>query len=264
MGSALCCFLIYGFLTYFAIALFLRNKNRDFKGLIVQIGMICLFWGSTCLLVLTNVEIESLGLCFCLIGVVCMLLSGQFPGDNWQKAIQSSAIILVGYFLLVGSVSLARHSRIAYLDNVFAGQKISNDGEPTYFQGVELSRQSTLTMRLMDDVLKKNKEATVYWGPGLEMMNRVHPGVYDPVLPLWYQPYITVLDSDTPRLIDAIDRSGAKLFVAGRFWYDSSYVMPDGLGRYLDQSWILEERDDSLVVFRKRKIGQSDSVIAGR
>ena len=263
-GSVFCCLMVYGFLMYFAVVQFLGNQCRNFKALTIQIALICLFWGSTCLLVLTNMEIESLGLSFCLIGVASMLLSGQFPGDKWRKAIQSSAIVLVTYFLLVGSVSVARHSRISFLKNVFTGQKISNDGELGYFRGVEFSRQAAQGMVLMDEVLLKNKGLAVYWGPGLQMMNRVHGGVNDPAFPLWYQRDITVHDSDTPRLIEAIERSGAELFVADRFWYDFYYVMPDGLSSYLDRTWILEERDDRLVVFRKSVVGQSDAGAASR
>ncbi len=263
MGSVLFCLLVYGFLVYFAIAQFLADARRDFRRLIVQVGFISLFWGSTSLLVLTNIEIESLSLSFCLVGVVAMRISGQFSGDKWEKALQSSAIVLVAYFSLVGSVSVARHSRISFLANVFPGETIPKDGEPAYFRGVNLSRQAVVEIKLINDVLKKNSGVPVYWGPGLEIMNRVQKGVTNPAFPLWYQRDITVRESDTPRLIGAIEESHAGLFVAGRFWYDFYYVFPEGLHSYLDREWVLEERDETLVVYRKRG-GQNTTGMAGK
>ncbi len=119
-GAVLFCFAIYGFLAYSVEERFRADQHRDVKGLIVRIGMICLFWGATLILVLSNVEIESLCLCFCLVGVAGMRISGQFPGEKWEKALQISAMVLAAYFLLVGGLSLARHSK-----NFLCSERIS-------------------------------------------------------------------------------------------------------------------------------------------
>lgn len=260
-GAVLFCLTVYGFLIHLAIKQLGGDQRRDFKGLIIRLGMIGLFWASTCLLVLTNVEIESFCLCFCLIGVVGMQISGQFPGEKWEKALQNSAILLTTYFLLVGGVSLARHSRISYKRNVFAGDTRVSDGNPTYLRGVELSRQAALRLASVDDLMKKNTGVPVYWGPGLEIMNRIYGGVVDPVFPLWYHLNVTVRDSDANALIAAIERSDAKLVVADKEWRPE---LPTEVQQYLDRVWTREGQDSPLLVYRRRPAGQNNAGSAGR
>jgi hypothetical protein len=193
-----------------------------------------------------------------------MGISGQFSGDTWEKTIRGSAIVLVAYFFLVGSVSVVRHSRISFLANVFPGRTIAKNGEPAYLRGVTMSRQATVGMGLIEEVLKKNSGVPVYWGPGLQLMNRIHGGVTDPAFPLWYQPGSTYSQSDVPAIINGIERSGAGLFVADRFLYDFYYVVPSEMHSYLDRNWILVERDDRLVVFRKKAYGHAGAGVASR
>jgi hypothetical protein len=78
-------------------------------------------------------------------------------------------------------------------------------------------------------------------------MNRIHPGVVNPAFPLWYHMDITVKESSAPRLINAIERSGARLIIADRFW---SGNFPKGFREYLN-SWEKEERY-GIVAWRKR------------
>lgn len=257
-GSVLLCLLVYCFLLCSAIVQFRDGACSDFRGLIVRLGLILFFWACTILLVLTNIDIESLSLCFCLIGISAMSISGQFPGDKLRKALRTAASVLAAYFLLVGGVSLLRHSRISFLANAFPGQTIPSTGEPAYFRGVELSRQSALRLAVIDYMVKNNSGVPVYWGPGLEIMSRVYGGVTDPAFPLWYQSYTTVNESDTPGLVDAIERSNAGLVVVDPFWFAYYGVMPDGLRAHLWETWDLQEWDYWLVVFRKRGVGQQN------
>jgi hypothetical protein len=255
-GSVLFCLVVYVFLICFAILQFREDGRRGYKDLSARLGLIFLFWASTVLLVLTNIDIESLSLSFCLVGVIAMRLSGRFPGAKLERSLQASAIVLATYFLLVGGVSLARHSRISYLANGFPGETIPSNGEPAYLRGVELSHQSAGRLAVIDYVLKSNSGVPVYWGPGLEIMNRIHGGVNEPAFPLWYQSYTTVSESSTPGLVDAIERSGAGLVVVDPFWFEYYGVIPDGLRAYLWRDWDLEEWDYWLIVFRKREPGQ--------
>ena len=187
-GTVFICFAVYCVLTKSAVKALLQDHRRGIIRLIVAMGIICFFWGSTVLLVLTNIDIESLSLSFCLIGVIAMRLSGQFPGDKLEKALQTSALALAIYFLLVGGVSLARHSRISYAANVFPGETIPKDGEPAYLRGVELSHEGTTRLADINDLVKKNSGVPVYWGAGLEMMNRIYGGVSDPAFPFMVPP----------------------------------------------------------------------------
>jgi hypothetical protein len=255
-GSVLFCFVVYGFLAYAAVEQFRRYKRGDFKGLILQLCLICLFWGSTCLLVLTNVEIESLCLCFCLVGLVGMRISGQFPGESWEKMFRASALLLAAYFLLVGSVSLARHSRIVYRGNDFVSGALPNNANPAYLRGVVLSRQAAVRLALIEDLMKKNSGVPVYWGPGVEMMNRIYGGVADPALPLWYHLNVTVRDSDAKALIDAIERSPAQLVVADKLWYPE---VPAAVQKYLDRFWSLDKNYDPILVYKRKPHGQDNA-----
>jgi hypothetical protein len=252
-ASVLFCLVVYGFIAYVVTGQFLENQKtekwRDFKGLIIRLAILCLFWGSACLLILTNVEIESLCLCYCLIGVVAMRISGQFPGEKCEKALQACSIVLAVYFLLVGGVSMARHSRISYRGNDFARAAQPTAGGPAYLRGVVLSNQAAVRLAAVDQVVKNNSGIPVYWGPGLEMMNRIHGGVVDPTFPLWYHLHVTVRDVDAQPLIEAIERSSAGLFVADAVWRDE---FPDQIKLYLDQSWEKQEQYAPLLVYKRR------------
>jgi hypothetical protein len=259
-GTVFICFAVYCVFTKSVVKALLQDHRRGIIGLIIGLSSICFFWGSTVLLVLTNIDIESLSLSFCLIGVVAMRLSGQFPGDKLEKALQTSAMALAIYFLLVGGVSLARHSRISYAANAFPGETIPNDGEPPYLRGVELSREGTTRLADISDLVKKNSGVPVYWGAGLEMMNRIYGGVSDPAFPLWYHPNVSVRDSDAPRLIDAIERSDAGLVVIDKLWYAR---IPLAVRRYLQREWSLDGHDTPLLVFRRVRVGKDGAAGTG-
>jgi hypothetical protein len=255
-GGVLFCLTVYGLLLYVADKEYRSDQERGSKALIIRVGAICLFWGSTCVLILTNKDIESLCMCFWLVGAIAMGISGQFPGDKWKNAIQASAIVLAVYFLFVGTVSVTRHSRILYERDSFGENAILKDGEPVYLRGVELSQKAARKLAVIDDLVKENRGVPIYWGPGLEMMNRIYGGVADPGLPLWYDFGTSVRDVDAQRLIDSIERSGAGLVVVDRHWYRH---FPDALKRHLENTWASEEHSSLLVVYRKRPVGQSKS-----
>jgi hypothetical protein len=157
-------------------------------------------------------------------------------------------------------VSLARHSRISYAANVFPGETIPKDGEPAYLRGVELSHEGTTRLADINDLVKKNSGVPVYWGAGLEMMNRIYGGVSDPALPLWYHPNVSVRDSDAPRLIDAIERSDAGLVVIDKLWY---VRIPLAVRRYLQREWSLDGHDTPLLVFRRVGVGKEGAARTG-
>jgi hypothetical protein len=253
-GSVLFCLLVYGFIAFAAIKEFREvrrtEKRGDFKGLIIRLAILCLFWGSTCLLVLTNVEIESLCLCYCLIGVIAMRISSQFSGQKCEKALQTSSMVLAIYFLLVGGVSMARHSRISYHGNDFAHTTLPAAAGPAYLRGVVLSHQAAMRLAAVNEVVKDNRGIPVYWGPGLEMMNRIYSGVVDPTFPLWYHIHVSVRDADAQPLIEAIARSGAGLVVADAAEWREGF--PDKLKVYLDQSWDTQEQYAPLMVYKRR------------
>lgn len=260
-GTVFICFVVYCVFAKSAVRELRRDPRRGFIGLIVGLGIICFFWGSTVLLVLTNIDIESLSLSFCLIGVIAMRLSGLFPGDKLERALQTSAMALATYFLLVGGVSVARHSRISYAANAFPGETIPNNGEPPYLRGVELSREGTTRLAYITDLVKRNSGVPVYWGAGLEMMNRIYGGVSDPAFPLWYHPNVSVRDSDAPRLIDAIERSDARLVVIDKLWY---VRIPLAERRYLQREWSLDGHDTPLLVFRRVGVRREGTTQTGK
>jgi hypothetical protein len=253
-GSVLFCLTVYGFLAFVALNEFRADHVRAFKPLMIKLGMISMLWGSTCLLVLTNTEIESLCLSFCLVGAIAMQISGQFLGSKWEKAIRVSSIVLAIYLLLVGSVSLTRHARISFdEERIFSRNVVPlGDSRLAYLRGVALSEEATLRLASIDELIKENRGVPVYWGPGLELMNRIYGGVVSPVFPLWYDLGTTTPthEADAQRLIDAIEMSGAGLVVA-----DRRYVMefPEPVRRHLDGSWAVENPAESLLVIWKKE-----------
>jgi hypothetical protein len=182
-------------------------------------------------------------------------ISGKFQGARLEGALRNSALTLAIYFLAVGGVSIVRHARDAYAFNTFPRKLIPKDGESTYLRGVELSTQAEARLSRIDDLLQKNNGISVYWGTGLELMNRIHPGIRDSALPLWYHVKISILETDTPAVTAAIDRTGATLFVADRMVYEY-FLFPKSMRRYFAHGWVLEEMDDSLVVYRKKPGGK--------
>jgi hypothetical protein len=251
--SVLFCLLVYVFIAYAVVEEFRAPKKteerRDFQALFIRLAILSLFWFSSCLLVLTNVEIESLCLCYCLIGVIAMRISGQFSGPKSAKALQTSSMLLAVYFLLVGGVSMARHSRIAYRGNDFTSGIPTIAGNPMYLRGVVLSQQAGRRLASVNEVVKNNRGIPVYWGPGLEIMNRIYGGVSDPTFPLWYHFQVTVRDEDAPPLINAIKRSNAGLVVADAGWKQE---FPGWVVRYLDYSWDKQDQYGPLLVYMRR------------
>ena len=249
--AVLICLTVYVCIAYSAMTDLRADPHKAIWARIVRLAILCLFWFSTLILVLTNIEIESLSLCFCLIGIVAMKISGRFRGARLEEMLQSSAAILAIYFLAVGGVSIVRHSRVSYAYHTFPGKVIPKYGEPVYLRGVELSPQAATQLGRIDKLLEKNNSSKVYWGTGLELMNRIHPGVRDSALPLWYHAKASVLESDTPAFATAINRTGACLVVADGFFY-YYWLYPSSLREYMAREWILEEQDFSLVVYEKQ------------
>jgi hypothetical protein len=254
-GAVLICLAVYIYLAYSVLKNLRAKPRKPVWDRIVRLAILGFFWVSTTLLVLTNIDIESLSLCFCLVGVVAMQISGKFQGARLEGALRNSALTLAIYFLAVGGVSIVRHARVAYAFNTFPGKVIPKDGEPAYLRGVELSTQAEARLSRIDDLLQKNNGISVYWGTGLELMNRIHPGIRDSALPLWYHVKISILETDTPAVTAAIDRTDATLFVADRMVYEY-FLFPKSMRRYFAHGWVLEEMDDSLVVYRKKPGGK--------
>jgi hypothetical protein len=111
---------------------------------------------------------------------------------------------------------------------------------PAYLRGVALSQQAEGRLAVIDGLVNENRGVPVYWGPGLELMNRIYGGVVSPDLPLWYHIGTTVQQADAPRLIEAIERSGAGLVVADRFAY---YNFPIAVQIHLNSTWSVQQRD---------------------
>jgi len=252
-GSVLFCLFVYGFLAYAAIEEFRREQHPDSRGLIVRLGILLVFWGSTCLLILTNVEIESLCLSFSLVGVIAMRISGEFSGEKWRKRLATSALILSVYFLLAGGISIARHSRISYRGDVFPGETVPGNGGPEYLRGVELSPQAMIRLDSVNALVNTHRNMPVYWGPGLEIMNRIYGGVSAPAFPLWYHLNVTVRDADAPSLIEAIEKSDALLVVADEDWIAE---FPASVRDDLDRRWSREPRNGPLLVYRRKSSGR--------
>jgi|HubBroStandDraft_2_1064218.scaffolds.fasta_scaffold78400_1 hypothetical protein len=248
-GCVLICLVVYIVLASATVRQYREDEHKDSGGMIIRLGFICLFWVSAILLVVSNVDIESLSLSCCLLGVVAMGTSGQFSRETLKKSIRNSAILLGSYFLLVGTVSAARHARLSLTGKSFPGYTISKDGEPPYLRGVQLSHQEIEILADTRKLMDENPGVRVYWGPGLEILNRIYGGVTDPAFPLWYHLNASVKESDSPRINEAIRRSGAGLVVMDKMWLGR---VPIGEQKYLEKEWSRDKDDDPLLVYRKK------------
>ncbi len=229
----------------------LRKIDRDrwqAEALPPKLGALLLFWGAMSFLIVSNVDVESLPMSFCLVGLIAMVCRyGGSTAEPWTEALRKSCVLLAAYFLVVGTISCVRHSRLLFGDeSPFTGEKsLAEDSD--YLHGVELTSTGNERMSSIREIMR-NDRAAVYWGPGLEMMSRLYGGVTDPDFPLWYTSGVSVHDEDAPRLIAALQRSPCKLVIVDWIWY--SYLPPD-LRSYLEHQW-LATRSARLLVFIRR------------
>jgi hypothetical protein len=245
-GCVLICLIGYAFLGWAAWRESRAHGKFGFRRFI-PLTLLAVLWFCTTMLTATNVEILSLCLCFCLPGLAALKLSGFFEEEYWSRPFSVVAAALSVYFLIVGGIALSRNARIMYEQTPFVAQTVPNDGPYAYLGGVQLTEAAAGRIASIESVLRQNPGAPVYWGPGLELMNRIHPGVVAPAFPLWYHMGITVKESSAPRLIEAIERSGARLIIGDRFWVEN---FPKGVREYLN-SWERQE-PYGIVVWRKR------------
>jgi hypothetical protein len=224
-----------------------RGKWQE-DSLAPKLGALLLFWGAMSFLIVSNVDIESLPMSFCLVGLIAMVCRYDGTGaEPWAGALRKSCVLLAAYFLVVGTISCARHSRLVFKDeSPFTGEKFVVEGSD-YLRGVELTPTGNERMSSIREIMR-NGRGSVYWGPGLEMMTRLYGGVTDPDFPLWYTSGVSVHEGDAPRLIAALERSRCQLVIVDGTWY--SYL-PFDLRRYLEHQW-LAARTARLLVFIRR------------
>jgi hypothetical protein len=210
------------------------------------------FFVATALLIVTNVEIISLVMSLLLVGVVtmsCSFASTDASSTEWAVALRRVSVLLAAYFLTVGIYSCVHHSRLLYSDDkdaayTPAGNILGATGG--YFEGVVVTPLAAERLRTASEFLTQDS-ASVYWGPGMEILNRVKRGVSAPALPLWYHLGVTVRDVDARQIIESIEQSGCSAVVVDASWYDQ---FPKAVQVHFESGWTVE-RSQSVIVFRR-------------
>jgi hypothetical protein len=248
-GGVLVCLLVYVTLAWRAVRTCRRFTHNGKATISAVLALSLAYWGAMCLLIVSNVDIESLAMSFSLIGLTAIASSfGNVLDESWRRLSRFGCGLLAAYFLVVGTVSCIRHSRLLYEPGEFTGTAVPASDSRRYLHGVELSQEAADRLSVIANVVRKSGGATIYWGPGLELMNRISAGVSDPALPLWWHMNVTIRDSDAPAAIRAIENSRASLMIAEPIRYNE---FPEDIRRHFESSWAVE-REPLLIVFRRR------------
>lgn len=229
------------------------------------------------MLSLTNSETQMLTSSFVVAGLVAVFL--MFAPD--MSAIQDlgfkfGIFLLSAYFFIAGSASAFMHSRVRYfehswsdtvLQTIYKTKKLSalknavpfyeaSDVSPQlasgYFQGVRFTGLShTLMDKVVAFVSKNNmdgKPQRIYWGPGLQILNRVYGDLPRGRLPLWYHFQVSVRDKDSPEIIDELKKDNYEWIIAN-VWIRE---MPGAVRNYITNNYE-QLGDETLNIYHQKR-----------
>lgn len=226
------------------------------------------------LLTTTNMEIEILTSSLLLVGLVCVFsLTGEQLPQSAQTVFKSTILFLGVFFLIAGGSSAFMHSRVRYTETpwsammirafhdqrklsalknavpFFETTTISPEFGP-YLSGVQVTEPSQKKLSKVAAFMAQTHGSAdasdIYWGPGLEILNRVYTNRLQGRLPLWYHLKVTVRDQDVPGIIEELQRSRYQWFVAS----DSIVHLPDDLLDYFKNNYERVEKDEIVVYHR--------------
>jgi len=227
------------------------------------------------LLTLTNTEIQMLTASFGIAGLVAVFL--MFTPD--MSAAQSlgfkyGILLLSAYFFIFGGITAFLHSRVRFweytwTDNmtqpgerpidpsaprralpISAAASISPQLAFGYFQGVRFTGLARSRMEKVAAFVGKNNPETrrIYWGPGLQILNRVYGDRPVGRFPLWYHFNVTVSDKDSDRIIAELQRDDYEWIVAVGEWFQE---MPAEVRAYIAHHYD-QIGDDDLEIYHRK------------
>lgn len=223
--------------------------------------MLLLFFFTGMLLAATNSETEILTASFLVTGLVAAFIMFQGEMSPLQSFWFKTSIFLVSaYFFVAGSASAFMHSRVRFGERLsalknavpfYSAESIS----PTltrYFSGVQFTEPARSRLTKVVAFMEKNDlnshPQKVYWGPGLEILNRVYGNVPAGGLPLWYHLGVSVKNDDGPRIVEALKHEDFEWIVTAR-WIEQ---MPAAVRDYLNSDYEKLENDNIVLLHRRR------------
>jgi hypothetical protein len=279
-GIYLMGWLVYAGCLYFAVLrahppgdAMAEGGSRSFK--CKAAFFLSFFFVASLLLTVTNMDTQTLTSCFLIVGLISglIILAPQL-GSQQSLTFKFGIFILSAFLCLAGSASAFMHSRIRYGEPSWSGamvwamktQKhlsalktavpfyeaatIDPQFEP-YFRSVQFTEYARGGLEKISAFMATTHSGTnaqdIYWGPGLEIMNRVYNNHLKGRLPLWYHLKVTVRDQDAPRIIEEFKRAKYEWFVT------TSYMgnLPDEIKRFLDSDYERTEKDE-IIVYRAK------------
>lgn len=256
-----------------------EGSRAPFSDKLLMILVLPGFYVGGVLLVVTNDETQMLTSAFLLVGLVsAFIMFAPVMADIQGAGFRFGIFLLAGFFAVAGGASAFMHSRIrwgepSWMDTVLKAANtekglsamrtavpfyLAADINPrldNYLHGVRLTEPVSRAFRRLFTVLDENhlheQPQRIYWGPGLEIMNRVYGTVPAGHLPLWYDADTSVTDRDSHRIIAALRQDDFEWIITAGFYYS----MPPGVRAWITDnydSYQSTQDDPGLVVFRKK------------
>ncbi len=216
------------------------------------------FFVTGCLLIVTNSETILLNSAYFVVGLVCLgLIYGERIGA-WAKYYFHGAALSLALVMLVAAVIAIWHfSRINYgREDITVrwtpGRKIDPSAEQ-FFGKVRFSPRAASLLsdvfRVLDHYGLRSKPETIYWGPGIELMNQLNGSSQVPGLPVCWGRGVYARDSDAPRIIETLRNSPYQWIIMSKTW---SIHLPLPVFTYLEEAYELERNNENIIVYRRR------------
>jgi len=244
----------------FALCAFIALRGEKTRLLYsIQIFLAGQFVASL-LVTASNHDIQILTASYLIVGLVAIYLMFNHSMSAAQdRGFKTAIALLSAIFLITGSASTFKHSRLRFLESEkdnSHGTAIVDPQLTGYLQGVRFTKTAAdRFVRITSFMQKHNLTGAiekVYWGPGLELMNRVYDTCPMGHLPLWYHLNTSVNDSDSPRIIEALEKNHYE-WVLGTMYYMKEF--PPGVRKYLHDHFDLAEQDamdDGLIILHRK------------
>jgi hypothetical protein len=212
------------------------------------------------LLTASNHDIQVLTASYLVVGLIAVyVMFGDSMPDAEIRCFKLAILLLSGIFLIAGGASSFKHSRLRFLESdsdKSHGTASTSSGLSGYFQSVRFTPTASSRLARINAFMAKNKLAgtpeKVYWGPGLEMLNRVYGTCPTGRLPLWYHLHVSVNDDDSPRIIEALEKNHYEWVIYSVYY---TKELPEGVRRYLHEHFDLTEKDvmdEGLIILQRK------------
>jgi hypothetical protein len=218
---------------------------------------------SSLLLTASNTEIQVLTASYLIVGLIAIyVMFADLMAPTQNRCFRVAIGLLCAFFLIVGGATSFKHSRLRFLESrtyISHGKASVSPGLSGYFEGVRFTKTAWAKVTCINKFVEKfhlaGAPGKIYWGPGLEIFNRVYDVSPTGRLPLWYHKKVSVNESDGPRIVEALNQNNFEWFIASS---DFIWEMPNAAELYMHQEFALEEDDSAacgIIILRRKQGG---------